>query len=275
MTRVEVLTAPEGDADRHLEPPLDELVEHPDDAVELLDVEMLEQHATDEIAVAVGADREVRAVRRVVARQHEAVELLVVRGRVGQEVHLVTQRALVQIEVDRRGVASVATEAHVPTRDLRVVLDRLHPRLARDRALEMRGDQRRASRRGRPRRARRSRPSSSTSVAAHETSRDEIAVETAESRRGDAPRVACATGRRVRRPSRPRASRIVEQHRDRRGVCGRVATVDEEAGCAVVDERTQAADGGRDHGRPARGGLERNEPERLRTRRHDAHVGRR
>ena len=60
--------APECDADRDLEPSLDELVEHADDAVELVDVEVLEQHAADEIAVAVGTDREVRAVRRVVAR---------------------------------------------------------------------------------------------------------------------------------------------------------------------------------------------------------------
>ena len=61
--------------DRGLEPPLDELVEHADDAVELVDVEVLEQHATDEIHVAVGTDREVRAVRRVVAREQEPVEL--------------------------------------------------------------------------------------------------------------------------------------------------------------------------------------------------------
>ncbi len=52
------------DPDRGLEPPFDELVQHADDAVELVDVEMLEQHPADEIHVAVGSDREVRAVRR-------------------------------------------------------------------------------------------------------------------------------------------------------------------------------------------------------------------
>ena len=46
-----------------------------------------------------------------------------VRGRVGEEVHLVTQGALVQIEVDRRGVAAIAPESHVPAAQLRVVLD--------------------------------------------------------------------------------------------------------------------------------------------------------
>src|SRR5206468_3891551 len=53
----------EADPDRGLEPPLDELVQHPDDAVELRDIEVLEQHPTDEVHVAVGSDREVRAVR--------------------------------------------------------------------------------------------------------------------------------------------------------------------------------------------------------------------
>ena len=41
----------------------------------------------------------------------------------------------------------------------------------------------------------------------------------------------------------------------------------------VVHERAQTADRGRDHRRSARGRLERDEPERLRARRHDAHVG--
>src|SRR5258706_7882611 len=90
------------DPDRRLEPMFDELVEHSDDAIELVDVEMLEQHTTDEIDVAVGTDREVRAVGLMVAREEEPVELELIRRRVGEEVHLVTQRALVEIEVDRR-----------------------------------------------------------------------------------------------------------------------------------------------------------------------------
>src|SRR4051794_4751186 len=51
----------EADPDRGLKPPFDELVEHADDAVELVDVEVFEEHATDEIHVAVRSDREVRA----------------------------------------------------------------------------------------------------------------------------------------------------------------------------------------------------------------------
>src|SRR6185369_4816480 len=109
-----VLCASVADADRGLEPPLDELVEGADDAVELLGIEVLEQHAADEIQVAVRTNREVRGVLIVIALQAKAIQLFVVRGRVGQEVHLVTQRALMQIEVDRGGVATVATEAHVP-----------------------------------------------------------------------------------------------------------------------------------------------------------------
>ena len=50
------------DPDRGLEPPFDELVQHPDDAVELGDIEVLELHPADEIDVAVRADREVSAV---------------------------------------------------------------------------------------------------------------------------------------------------------------------------------------------------------------------
>ena len=44
--------AAERDADRHLEPSLDELVEHADDAVELVDGEVLERDAPDEVHVA-------------------------------------------------------------------------------------------------------------------------------------------------------------------------------------------------------------------------------
>ena len=125
-----------------MEPALDGFVEHADDAVELGDVEVLEQRAADEVAVAVGADREVRAVHRVAALQQEPVQLLVVRGRVGQEVELVAQRALVEVEVDRRRVPALAPEPHVPARDARVVLDGLHPRLARDGPFEVLCDQR-------------------------------------------------------------------------------------------------------------------------------------
>src|SRR5262245_2119348 len=67
------------DADGGLEPPLDELVDAADDAVELGHVEVLEQHATDEIQVTVGSGREVRGVRMVVAFEQEAVQLELVR----------------------------------------------------------------------------------------------------------------------------------------------------------------------------------------------------
>ena len=95
-----------------------------------------------QIHVAVGSDREVRAVHRVIARQQEPVQLLVMRRRIRHEIHLVAQRALMQIEIDRRRVAAVTTEPHVPARDLGVVLDGLHPFLACHRAFEVRGDQR-------------------------------------------------------------------------------------------------------------------------------------
>src|SRR5207237_456720 len=131
---------PEAEADRGLEPTLDELVEHADDAVERADIEVLEQDATDEINVAVGTDREVRAVGRVVPLQEKPVQLLVMRRRIRHEIHLVTQRALMQIEVDRRRVPPLASEAHVPARYRGVVLDRLHPFLASHRSLEVRGD---------------------------------------------------------------------------------------------------------------------------------------
>ena len=88
-----------------------------------------------------GPIEKLRAVHRVVALQQEPVEVGRVRRGIRKEVHLVAQRALVQIEVDRGGVASVAPEAHVPTPQLRVVLDGLDPRLGRDDVLEVRGDQ--------------------------------------------------------------------------------------------------------------------------------------
>ena len=95
----------------------------------------------DEVEVAVGTDREAGAVHRVVALEQEPVQLEMVPRRIGQEVHLVAERALVQVEVDRRRVATVAPEPHVPAPQLRVVLDGLDIGLARDRALEVRGDE--------------------------------------------------------------------------------------------------------------------------------------
>src|SRR4051794_18597888 len=88
-----------------LEPPFDEFVEHADDAVEFTRVEVFEQHAPEQIEVAIGPDREVRAVRLMVALQQEAIELLVVLRRIGHEIDLVPQRALVKVEVDRCRVA--------------------------------------------------------------------------------------------------------------------------------------------------------------------------
>src|SRR5439155_22936142 len=73
----------EADPDRGLEPPFHEVVEPPDDAVELGGIEVLEQHATDEVDVAVGAEREVRAVGLMVARQQEPVQLELVGRRIG------------------------------------------------------------------------------------------------------------------------------------------------------------------------------------------------
>ena len=111
-------------------------------------VEVLERDAPDEVDVAVGAEREARAVHRVVPAQEELVELHDTRrlrafARFGhrQEVHLVAQRALVQVEVDRGRVATVAREAHVPATQLGVVLDVLDVRLGRDRPFEVRADE--------------------------------------------------------------------------------------------------------------------------------------
>src|SRR4051794_7746270 len=58
-----------------LEPAFGDLVEHADDAVELLDRQVLQRDATDEIHVAVGTERKARAVHRVVALEQELVEL--------------------------------------------------------------------------------------------------------------------------------------------------------------------------------------------------------
>ena len=55
--------------------------------------------------------RAVRAVGRVIAQQHEAVQRFVVTRWIRQEVHLVAQRPLMEIEVDRGRVAAVAAEA--------------------------------------------------------------------------------------------------------------------------------------------------------------------
>src|SRR4029450_7132046 len=106
--------APERDGHDGLEPRLDGLVDHADDAVQLGDAQVLEGHPTDEIEVAVRPDREARAVHRVIAAQQVPVELEMVRRWVGKEVHLVAQRPLVQVEVDRRGVAPVHPEPDGP-----------------------------------------------------------------------------------------------------------------------------------------------------------------
>ena len=55
------------------------------------------------------------------------------------------------------------------------------------------------------------------------------------------------------------SSNFATRRRVRRGI----AIIDEEAGLAVVDERPQAADGRGHDRRAARGGLERDQPERL------------
>ena len=55
----------------------------------------------------------------------------------------------------------------------------------------------------------------------------------------------------------------------------RIVPVDEEAGCAVVDDERQAADARRDDRRAARLRFERDEPERFRSRRDEHDVGRR
>src|SRR5439155_25867003 len=94
-----------------------------------------------EVHVAIGAEREARAVHRVVVREQVPVELEVVRGRVGQEVHLVVEAALAQVEVDGGRVAPVAREAYVPASELGVVLDVLYVRLGGDGTLEVRGDE--------------------------------------------------------------------------------------------------------------------------------------
>src|ERR1700704_3517437 len=92
------LAAAEREPDDGLEPLLHQLVEHADDAVELVDIEVLEQRAGREVDVTVGTDREAGSVERVVPLQQEPVEVLVVPGRVGHEIELRSQRALMEVE---------------------------------------------------------------------------------------------------------------------------------------------------------------------------------
>ena len=227
-----------------------------------LDGEVLERDATDEVDVAVGAEREAGAVHRVVAPQQELVELEVVLRRQREEVHLVAQRALVQVEVDRGRVAAVAREAHVPATQLGVVLDSLDVRLRRDRTFEVRGDEL-------------VRPSARCSrwLAALDGAR------APRGRRSDdgAARRRCSSGTasiaRVRVRAELAALVAAGCGRSRAANVGRIALVDEEAGDAVVDEQAEATDVGGDDRGAARGRLERDEAERLGARRHDAHVG--
>ena len=195
------------------------------------DGEVLERDAPHEVDVAVGPDREARAVHRVVATQQELIELEVVRRRKRQEVHLVAQRALVEIEVDRGRVTSVAREPHVPPAQLGVVLDDLNVRLVGDRPFEVRGDE---------------------SVRVFETLRLGVHAQvhcTSRARRGRrsdgaaAPQ-RCSTGSRVERVRR----RARSSARLRRAGCAR-SVPRKSAGsrpstrypvCAVVDERRGA-----------------------------------
>ena len=230
--------------------------------------------AADEVAVAVGPDREVRAVHRVVALR--AGTGRAPRGsRAGRAGSTARSAACAGADRSRssrrRGRRTRSARTSVGSR---VVLDGLHPRLARDVPFEMLGDQlvlggvercveRRCRRRCPP-----LRQSQRT-----ERARGEVAVEPAQPGRGRAPRVAARSRDRRRCSSRPRARVSSSSARDRDGVVDRVATFDEEAGVAVVDQRAQPADRRRHHGRAARGGFERDQAEGLGAGRDEAHVG--
>ena len=111
-----------------------QLEEDPDDAVEFLLVEVLDGDPARQIHVTVGAERKASSVQVVIAAQQERVQsrqpCLVFGGR--EEIDLVAQRSLMQVEIDGRGIATIAPEPDVPTAKLGLVLDVLDRRLGRD-----------------------------------------------------------------------------------------------------------------------------------------------
>ena len=113
----------------------------------------------------------------------------------------------------------------------------------------------------------------STSVAAHKAARDQIAVQATQAAPRSCSTSTAANARRRRDPSRRASASSPSNLPTGTAKSSGIATFDEETGLAVVDERAQSADRGRDDRRAARGRFERDEAERLGARRHDAHVG--
>ena len=137
-----------------------------------------------------------------------------------------------------------------------------------------------------PLEARRARPSSWRSVTrsddsvAHRQAGDErarrageVGVEPAQPGGGEAPRVAARRARRPRRPSPPPPSGSSSSWSIARRVAAGLATLDEQAGHAVVDDVEQPADRAGDDRHAARRGLEGDQPEALAAARHDDDVG--
>ena len=130
----------------------------------------------------------------------------------------------------------------------------------------------------RVREARRARSAWTRSLTAHgmqstSCARGEVGVQAPQPGGRRRPRVPARAASRRRR-HRSAVRRVGEQLRRRRAanaVGSRSST--RKPVRAVVDERAQTADGGRHDRGPARRRLERDEPERLRPARHDAHVG--
>ena len=119
------------------EPTLGKHIYASDNPVKFSFVDMGEESSTFEVDLAVRRDTRSDPVGIIVRPQQQVADLRMVKRRSRQEIHLVVQRPLVEVEVDRRGVAAVATEAHIPTRDRGIELDRLDVLLVRNRLGEV------------------------------------------------------------------------------------------------------------------------------------------
>ena len=119
------------------EPTLGEHIYAADNPIEFSFVDMGEKSSTLEVDLAVRRDTRSDAVGIIVRPQQQVADLRMVKRRSRQEIHLVVQRPLMEIEIDRRGVTAIATEAHIPTRDRSIELDRLDVLLVGNRLGQM------------------------------------------------------------------------------------------------------------------------------------------
>src|SRR5256886_7646231 len=109
--------------------------------------------------------------------------------------------------------------------------------------------------------------------ALHRGAGREVAVQAPQPGGRDAPHVPARADERARAHRRCELA-MREQHIDRRRVVGGGAALDEKPRVPVVDDGSEPPDIGGDDRRPAGRGLQRDETERLRARRDEAHVGR-